>query len=70
MVVPIRGQYEQQCNAAALQEMQVTVLKTINDQFLAEIHRWLEQTTIPPMIKPVSKEVIIDAVIERGMAIA
>lgn len=70
MVVPIRGQYEQQCNAAALQEMQVTVLKTINDQFLAEIHRWLEQTTIPPIIKPVSKEVIIDAVIERGMAIA
>lgn len=42
MCIPIRGQYEQQCNAAALQEMGVTCLKKIGVDFKEHFTRWME----------------------------
>jgi uncharacterized protein (TIGR00661 family) len=47
MVIPIRKQYEQQCNAAALQQMGVTVLKEINDDFSLEFCRWVSSRNKP-----------------------
>jgi len=43
MAIPIKGQYEQQCNAAALQQMGVTVLDDVKDDFAAQIKKWLQQ---------------------------
>lgn len=40
MVFPIQGQYEQQCNAAALSELGVTVLESMNANTGAAIHHW------------------------------
>jgi uncharacterized protein (TIGR00661 family) len=42
MAVPIRGQYEQQCNAAALKELGVPVLPTIDASHEAGIRHWLD----------------------------
>lgn len=39
--IPIRAQYEQQCNAAALKQMGVLCLKTIDDSFADHFEEWL-----------------------------
>jgi uncharacterized protein (TIGR00661 family) len=41
MSVPINGQYEQQCNAAALQKMGVYILNKIDRSFHIHFHRWI-----------------------------
>ena len=43
MVVPIRKQYEQQCNAAALAEMGIPTLEMIGPDFKEVFERWLSQ---------------------------
>ncbi|MET0392641.1 MAG: glycosyltransferase family protein [Chitinophagaceae bacterium] len=47
--IPIRAQYEQQCNAAALQQMGVLCLKTIDDTFPRHFENWLNSPTHPKM---------------------
>jgi uncharacterized protein (TIGR00661 family) len=44
--IPIRAQYEQQCNAAALQQIGVLCLKTIDDDFPAHFEEWINQKTV------------------------
>jgi uncharacterized protein (TIGR00661 family) len=45
--IPIRAQYEQQCNAAALQRMGVLCLKTIDDNFPDHFERWMNSSNHP-----------------------
>ena len=42
MVIPMKGQYEQQCNAAALEKMGVPVIKSLKKRHFAKIAQWLE----------------------------
>ncbi len=42
MVVPIRGQYEQLCNAAALERMGVPVVEKINETVVTACKEWME----------------------------
>ncbi len=42
MVIPMRGQYEQACNAAALELMGVPVLKNLRNKQFEKISAWLE----------------------------
>ncbi|HTL06817.1 MAG TPA: glycosyltransferase family protein [Chitinophagaceae bacterium] len=42
MVIPIRGQYEQLCNAAALQQMGIKVLDRLDDGFAAAFDEWMQ----------------------------
>lgn len=39
--IPIGGQYEQQCNAAALEQMGIMTLKNINGDFSAQFEKWV-----------------------------
>ncbi len=48
MCIPMRGQYEQQCNAAALKEMGVYCLKKIGSDFEMHFYHWLNN------VKPVN----------------
>lgn len=41
LAVPIAGQYEQQCNAAALQKLGVKVIDRLNQNFEADFNDWL-----------------------------
>jgi uncharacterized protein (TIGR00661 family) len=41
MTIPIRGQYEQLCNAAALENMGITCLQKIDETFSLELYNWL-----------------------------
>jgi uncharacterized protein (TIGR00661 family) len=41
MVLPMHGQYEQACNAAALKEFNVAVVDAIDDYFPAYFNKWI-----------------------------
>ncbi len=45
MVIPIRGQYEQLCNAAALKKLGVKVLNKIDASFSKEFDEWMQTNT-------------------------
>lgn len=42
LAIPIKGQYEQQCNAAALRKIGIKTLPNIDRHFYKEIDQWLE----------------------------
>lgn len=44
MVMPIKGQYEQKCNAAALEKLGVKVLPELPENFDAVFEEWYHQT--------------------------
>jgi uncharacterized protein (TIGR00661 family) len=46
MVIPIKGQYEQQCNAEALRHLGVTCLKTINEGFQTNFSNWMNAAPV------------------------
>lgn len=41
MVIPMKGQYEQQCNASALQQMGVAVIRSLGSPAVKAMHNWL-----------------------------
>ena len=45
MVIPIRGQYEQLCNAAALEQLGVKVIHKMDNSFTAVFHEWMQTNT-------------------------
>jgi len=42
MVVPMKNQYEQQCNAAALAELGIRTLKSLKRKYVGQIENWIE----------------------------
>ena len=59
MVIPIRGQYEQACNAAALQKMGVPVLKALDAGFAGVFAPWMAQRRKPCLHLDYSTENIV-----------
>jgi uncharacterized protein (TIGR00661 family) len=45
--IPIRAQYEQQCNAAALQQIGGLCLKTIDENFSDQFYEWINDPSTP-----------------------
>lgn len=43
MVIPMKGQYEQHCNAAALEQMGVPVLPELHEEFILKVKNWVDQ---------------------------
>lgn len=64
MVIPMKGQYEQQCNAAALKEMGVPVIKSFKDKYLHHIIDWIASDTIIEVHYPDITEAIIDQLLK------
>ena len=44
MVIPMKNQYEQHCNAAALKEMKVNVIKSLKKKHIGEIAKWIKSS--------------------------
>ncbi|MEO6670281.1 MAG: glycosyltransferase family protein [Ferruginibacter sp.] len=44
MVIPMKTQFEQQCNAAALKKMKVSVIKSLKQKHIDKIRTWLQST--------------------------
>lgn len=62
MVVPMKNQYEQQCNALSLKEMNVPVLKKFNKKQYKKISKWLKSTKTIEVTYPDITEDILEAI--------
>ena len=60
MVIPMKGQYEQQCNAAALKRMGIPVIKSLKEKHTDKIEEWLASKTIVGVNYPDETAAIID----------
>jgi uncharacterized protein (TIGR00661 family) len=65
MVVPMKYQYEQQCNAAALKAMGVPVLKSFKKKQLPSILDWLEKGSSVPVLYPDRTQEMVDAILAK-----
>ena len=68
MVIPMKGQYEQQCNAAALKEMGVPVIKSLKLKHIEKIVSWVNMAQHIPVDYSNDTEVIIDEIIKKYKA--
>lgn len=66
LVIPMKGQYEQQCNAAALAGMGVPVLKSLKEKHQKKIRAWIDHPQFIPVNYPDITEEIIDRVLEEN----
>lgn len=65
MVIPMKGQYEQQCNAAALKKMGVPVLKNLKTKRIDKIKEWVRSTGTITVNYPNTTEKIIDNILKN-----
>ncbi|MBK8566548.1 MAG: glycosyl transferase [Saprospiraceae bacterium] len=65
MVVPMKGQYEQQCNAAALRAMGVPVIKSLKEKHHVRIGEWLANDTVAKVDYPDSTAAVLRMVVGR-----
>jgi uncharacterized protein (TIGR00661 family) len=63
MVIPMKGQYEQQCNAAALKKMGVPVLKSFKLSNAKKINDWIKNGKVPEVDYPDQTEQIVNNII-------
>ena len=68
MVIPMKGQYEQQCNAAALKKMGVPALKSLKQDHLPALEDWLDDDSIVEVDYPDNTAAIIDEVLKDFQA--
>jgi len=67
LVVPMKQQYEQQCNAAALAQMGVPMVKGLKDKQLAVVDEWLYQGQPIPVDYPDQTAAVIDQLLREQL---
>jgi len=67
MVVPMKKQYEQHCNAAALEQMGVPVLKSLKKKNLKKIENWIQNGKSPKVDYPDVTEEIVDNIFDKHL---
>lgn len=65
MVIPMKGQYEQQCNATALKKMGIQVLKNLKIKRIEEIESWIKSKNSITVNYPNITEKIIDNILKK-----
>lgn len=65
LAVPMKGQYEQQCNAAALKLLGIPVIKNLKRKQTEKIAAWLESEPKLMLEYPDETEDIIEFILER-----
>ena len=65
MVIPMKNQYEQHCNAAALKVLGIPVIKNMKKKQLTKIEDWIQHGRPLEVHYPDITEDIIDMLIEK-----
>jgi len=65
MVVPMKVQYEQQCNAAALAQMGVPVMRNLKEKHLYRIREWINSMQRIEVDYPDETEKILRRIVEK-----
>ncbi|RYU86922.1 glycosyl transferase [Mucilaginibacter terrigena] len=64
LMIPMRGQYEQQCNALSASKLGVEVVHTINHDFVGRINNWLADDRRIPVDFPDETAQIVDNMVK------
>ena len=67
IVVPMKGQYEQQCNAAALKLLGIPVLKSIKPKQYKKVKAWIESEVKILLDFPDETEWVLGEIIEQQL---
>lgn len=67
--IPIKGQYEQQCNAAALARLHCPVASHLSVSLLPELQMWIEEDQPPPVLYPDHTRLVIEEALEMSETI-
>jgi len=65
IAIPIKGQYEQQCNAAALEKIGVKTLDKLDDDFNDTFNNWVNDPNTPSVTYQYSTEAIVNMLMYR-----
>lgn len=65
MVIPMKGQYEQHCNAAALKQIGVPVINSLKSHQVAAIDAWLDDSKVIAVDYPDQTELIVNRIFEE-----
>ncbi len=63
LVIPMKNQYEQQCNALALQQMDVPVIRSLKSKWHPLLERWLEQRVTLEVQYPDNAQLMADRIL-------
>ena len=66
LVLPIKGQYEQLCNATALKDFNVVVVDTLAEDFHLKVTQWLNASATIPLVLLHDTYQIVQMAIEKG----
>ena len=69
LVIPMKNQYEQQCNAAALAEMGIRTLKSLKKKYVLEIKTWLEHSRALQIDFPDETESIVEKILQSAQSL-
>ena len=65
IAIPIQGQYEQQCNAAALRKIGIKILDKLDDDFTDTFNNWVNDPVTPSVHYRYSTEAIVNILMYR-----
>ena len=65
LVIPMKNQYEQQLNAAALKSIDVPVIKSLKSKYGPIVKDWLENGAVIPVDYPDKTQEIIDMIVAK-----
>jgi uncharacterized protein (TIGR00661 family) len=65
MMIPMKGQYEQQCNALAASKLGVTVVEEITPYFNSHLNRWIADETRIQVDFPDETAAIVDKLVKQ-----
>ena len=69
LVVPMKQQYEQQCNAAALAQMGVPVVRGLKDKHLDRLDDWLHRGQPVPVYYPDRTGAVLDQLLAEQLGV-
>ncbi len=69
LVIPMKGQYEQQCNAAALSEMGVPMIKSLKKKHLDKLKKWVDSDSTVLVDYPDITDKIVSQLLEEASVI-
>ncbi|MBL0095394.1 MAG: glycosyl transferase [Bacteroidetes bacterium] len=65
LVIPMKTQFEQHCNASTLESMGVTVMKSLKEKHMDKLEDWFNKKTIVPVDYPDETGELLDKIIHR-----
>lgn len=65
LVIPMKKQYEQHCNAAMLASMGVSVLNKLNKDTLSDVKKWLRSSKLVKVDYPDNAAEIVDTILSN-----